>query len=276
MHEWLETLGVLILADFGIILGLLTKRLKKRFWILCYLPPLMLILAIALTRHFYRLGFYPPFSWIIDGRREYVIFAFTIPMVFSMLIPKLTILRQKIVLIIFVTIASVIFFIIPFFSPILIRHELENLQTEYTSDGICVQGTDYTCGPAAAATALYQLGITASEGELAIMAHTTPQTGTSDDLLKEAIEKLYGPEGVTCTYRYFNSVEELKGNCPVIVVTKFSFMIDHYITVLDVSDNKVIVGNLSAGKEDLTYDEFRKIWRSVGIIVKLNSKTHNF
>lgn len=268
MQEWLETIGVLIMADLGVILGLLTKRLKKRYWIVCYFPPLLLILAIALTRHFYRLGFYPPFSWLTEGRREYVVFAFTIPMIFSILIPKLTILRQKIVLIIFVTIASVLFFILPFFGPILIRHELENLETEYSNEGICVQGTGFTCGPAAAATALYQLGITASEGELAIIAHTTPQTGTSDDLLKEAIEKKYGHDGITCTYRCFNSVKELKKNCPVIVVTKYTFMIDHYVTVLRVARNQVVIGDSSSGtREVLTYDEFQKIWRSVGIVV---------
>ncbi len=267
MQPWIETIGVFLLADIGVVLGLLTTKFKKNFWLVCYIPPLILIILIAMTRHFYRLVFYPPFSWLTEGRMEYVIFSFTVPMLFSTLIPRLLVFRQKIVLTIFVVAASIIFFIIPFISPILARNELENIVTEFSENGICLQSTNYTCGPAAAATALYQLGIKASEGKLAIEAYTTPQNGTSDDLLKKAIEKLYDSYGIVCDYRYFSSVSQLKGNCPVIVVTKFSFLIDHYVTVLNVTDDEVIVGNPSSGKEALTYKEFEKKWRSVGIIV---------
>ena len=198
---------------------------------------------------------------------EYIVFSLTIPMIFSTLIPRLSIPRQKIILALFVAITSVIFFVIPFFSPILTRNELKNIETLFSDQGVCLQSTNYTCGPAAAATALYQLGIIANEGKLAIEAYTTPQNGTSDDLLKKAIEKLYDSYGIVCDYRYFSSVSQLKGNCPVIVVTKFSFLIDHYVTVLNVTDDEVIVGNPSSGKEALTYKEFEKKWRSVGIIV---------
>ena len=271
MQPWFETLGVLILADLGVVIGLLTRKLKKHLWLLCYLPPLLLIILIALTRHFYWLGFYPPFSWVSDGRREFVIFAFSIPMLFGTLIPRLSVLRQKIVLIVFVMIASVVFFVIPFTSPILVRDELEKIVTEFSYDGICIQSTDYTCGPAAAVTALSQFGILADEGELAINAYTTPHTGTSDDLLKAAIEKLYSSDGVTCTYRKFESIADLKQSCPVIAVTKYSFLIDHYVTVLEVTDYKVIIANPSTGRELLTYEQFEEIWRSVGIVVERKS-----
>lgn len=275
MQPWIETIGIFILADLGIAAGLLATTLKKGRWLLFYLPPLILIILIALTRHFYWLGFYPPFSWVSEGRREYVIFAFTIPMIFSTLIPRLSKLRQKVVLTVFVTIASVVFFVIPFISPILIRDELESIETSFSVNGVCMQTTNYTCGPAAAATGLYRLGIKAEEGKLAIHAYTTPQTGTSDDLLQKAIEKLYGSEGVVCIYRHFDSIAELKGNCPAIVVTKFTFLIDHYVTVLKVTDNEVIIGDPSSGLEELSYEEFENIWRSVGIILKKQEMANN-
>lgn len=268
MQPWLDTIGIIILAGIGVTLGLLTTKFKKCIWLACYIFPLILIILIALTRHFYWLVFYPPFSWITEGRMEYVIFSFTIPMIFSTLIPRLSIPRQKIILAFFVAISSVLFFVIPFISPILNRNELEEIETEFSEHGICLQSTSYTCGPAAAATALYHLGIKASEGELAIQAYTTPQTGTSDDLLKEAIEKLYSKDGIVCTFRCFDSISELKGNCPVIVVTKFSFLIDHYVTVLNVTDDEVIIGDPVTGQEILTYKKFKNRWRSVGIVVK--------
>ena len=268
MEPWFDTVGVFIIADIGIFLGLLTTRLKKHFWLLGYIFPLSLILMIDLPRHIYRLVFYQPFSWINAGRREYVILAFAIPMLFSIIIPRLPLLRQKIILTIFVTISSVVLFVIPFISPIFVRQELEEIVTVFSPFGICLQSTDYTCGPAAAVTALCQLGIKASEGELAIHAYTTPETGTQDDLLVKAIEEEYSSQGITCTYRCFNSISELRGNCPAIVVTKYSFLIDHYVTVLKVTKDKVIFGDPSSGREMLSYEEFNKKWRSVGIILK--------
>ena len=268
MQPWFETIGVIILALLGITLGLLIGKIKKRLWLLGYLLPLILIVMIALTRNIYQLGFHQPFLWVCAGRREFVIFSFSIPMLFGSLIPRLLEKTEKIMIGFLVAAASISFFVIPFISPILVRKELENLETVFLDNGICIQTTDYTCGPAAAVTALNQFSIIADEGELAILAYTTPQTGTSDDLLVKAIEKKYGPEGIRCEYRYFTSVEQLKGNYPVIAVVKFSFMIDHYITVLEVTNDKVIIGNPSVGKEVLTYDEFKKKWRHVGIVVK--------
>ncbi len=267
MQAWFETTSIFILSDIGIILGLLTRKLKRRLWLLGYIIPLILILMIALPRHLYWLVFYPPFTWVNAGRTEYVIFAFAIPMLFATLIPRIEKLRLKILVFILVAVSSTVLFIIPFVSPVLARKELKDIKTDI-QDGICIQTTDYTCGPASAVTALYQLGINADEGEMAILAYTNPDTGTSDDLLSDAIEEKYGSEGVTCTYRRFRSISELIGNCPAIVVTKYSFLIDHYVTVLDVTNDKVIIGNPSAGREALTYDEFKKKWRSVGIVLK--------
>ena len=268
MRPWFESIGVIILALLGITLGLLTGKIKKRLWLLGYLLPLILIVMIALTRNIYWLGFHQPFSWICAGRREFVIFSFSIPMLFGTLIPRLSKKIDKIMIGILVVAASLSFFVIPFISPIIIRRTLENLETVFLDNGICIQTTDYTCGPAATVNALSQLGIKADEGELAILAYTTPYTGTSDDLLVDAIEKRYGPEGIRCEYRYFKSINELKGNCPVIAVTKFSFLIDHYIAVLEVTDDNVIIANPTTGKEKLTYEEFKYRWRCVGIVVK--------
>jgi predicted double-glycine peptidase len=268
MQFWLQTIGVFVLADTGTILGLLTKRLKKRLWLLGYFVPLILIVLIALPRHLYWLVFYPPFSWLNAGRREYVVFAFAIPMLFSTLIPHIESLRLKILVSILVAVACTFFFIVPFVSPILVRKELRNLEPGAFYNGVYIQAADYTCGPAAAVNALFQLGIEPDERELAINAYTSPHTGTSDDLLAKAIEKLYGSQGVIYKYRKFNAVGDTKENCPVIVVTRFSFLVDHYVAVIKVTDDKVIIANPATGREALTYEEFQKKWRSVGIVLK--------
>jgi predicted double-glycine peptidase len=268
MQPWFETIGVLILTLLAITLGLLFSKIKKRIWLLGYAIPLALIIMVALVRNINWLRFYQPFSFISAGRREFVIFAFAVPMVFSTLIPRLPRKLEKILVSIMVVIASVLFFVFPFMTPALVRGKLENLQTTLSDEGFCLQTTNYTCGPASAVTALAQFGIKAQEGELAILAYSSPQMGTPDDLLARAIEKRYGSEGIRCSYRYFDTIEQLKQNCPTIAVIKYTFFVDHYVTVLEVTENKVIIADPIVGRLEYTYEQFNKEWRFVGILVK--------
>jgi predicted double-glycine peptidase len=268
MQPWFETIGVLILAFLAATIGLLIGKVKSRIWLLGYAFPLVLIVLVALVRNINQLRFYQPFSFISAGRREFLIFAFAIPMVFGTLIPRLARKLDKILISIMVVIASVLFFIFPFMTPALVREKLENLRTTFSKDGVCLQTTNYTCGPASAVTALAQFGIKSQEGELAVLAYSSPQMGTADDLLARAIEKRYGSEGIKCTYRYFDSIEQLKQNCPTIAVIKYSFFVDHFVAVLEVTENKVIIADPIVGRLEYTYEQFNKEWRFVGIVVK--------
>jgi predicted double-glycine peptidase len=268
MQPWFETIGVLVVAFLAITLGLLIGKVKRRTWLLGYAIPLILIVMVALVRNINWLRFYQPFYFINAGRREFVIFAFAIPIVFGTLIPRLSRKREKILISIMLIIASVLFFVFPFMTPALVRHKLENLRTTFSDDGFCLQTTNYTCGPAAAVSALARFGIEAQEGEIAVLAYSSPQMGTADDLLGRAIEKRYGSEGIRCSYRYFDSIEQLKHNCPTIAVIKYSFFVDHYVTVLKVTENKVIIADPIVGGAEYTYEQFKDKWRFVGIVVK--------
>jgi predicted double-glycine peptidase len=69
----------------------------------------------------------------------------------------------------------------------------------------CRQSTDYTCGPAAAVTALRKLGFPAEEGQIAIVSYTSATTGTPPDILAEALRKYYGKDGLIVEYRPFKN-----------------------------------------------------------------------
>ena len=51
-------------------------------------------------------------------------------------------------------------------------------------------------------------------------------------------------------------------------MTKFGFLVDHYVTVLEVTDTEVVVGDPLNGLDKMSYDEFRERWRFVGIVLK--------
>jgi len=142
------------------------------------------------------------------------------------------------------------------------------LETIIDSDGVCRQGTDYTCGPAAAVTALRRLGISAEEAELAILAHTSRIAGTPPDILADTLRRRYQAEGLQCEYRHFDSVSELRQPGCTIAVIKFGFLVDHYVTVLDVTDTSVIVGDPLVGRNSYPFDRFEKIWRHSGVVLQ--------
>jgi predicted double-glycine peptidase len=175
--------------------------------------------------------------------------------------------REKILMMVFVSGFVVYYSVMPFLGPMFVRGELKRLKTEMDKDGVCRQGTDYTCGPAAAVTALKCLKVPAEEGQLAIASHTSSYGGTPGDSLALAIRDLYGREGVVCDYRLFKSVSEMKEICPVIAQVKFRFLIDHFVAVLQVTDKYVIVGDPLFGRYKHSRRDFESIWRYSGVVV---------
>lgn len=268
MAEYLETLGVALLAVFGIFMGKTSSRLKKPYRAIGYVAPFLLLGTIASARWFDGLTFVQPFTWLMAGRREFVALAPACTMLLTTALVRLPLRRQRVLVSVFMLIAVSYFSVLPFALPAVLKERLTKLETVVDPNGVCIQGTIYTCGPAAAVTALDRLGIDAGEGEIAIVAHTNPLTGTPTDSLCAALEGLYGDVGLSCDYRYFNSIAELKEAGPTIAVIRYSFMIDHYVAVLDISDNEIVLGDPLRGKRTLTHDEFIKIWRHDAVVLK--------
>jgi ABC-type bacteriocin/lantibiotic exporter with double-glycine peptidase domain len=159
------------------------------------------------------------------------------------------------------------FSVLPFLAPAFYLKKLAALQTHVDSEGVCRQNTDYTCGPAAAVTALRRLGFPAEEGELAVRCRTNPFSGTAPDVLCEVLRERYGPLGLRCQYRPFASIDELKQAGLTLAVVKFGWLVDHYVTVLEVTDQAVVVGDPLAGRVTLSHQEFAARWRKVGVVL---------
>jgi hypothetical protein len=160
------------------------------------------------------------------------------------------------------------FSILPFLVPALIKSRLSNIQTKLDSNGICRQTTDYTCGPAAAVTALGKLGLSAEEGEIAVLSYSSPVTGTLPSFLCSALESRYGAVGLKCQYRRFDSVNQLRDAGITLVVVRDAFLLDHCIAVLEVSDNTITIADPVIGTMLMPHSQFEKIWRFSGIVLE--------
>jgi predicted double-glycine peptidase len=274
VDRWLETGGAVLLALCGVALALRLAKLPQRCWIPAYLLSLAVVCIFGLERYTVGLEFVPPFSWVAAGRTRHVLAAFAAPILILTPAARLPRRRDKVFLRIFTGLCLLSFVVMPFFLPALIRNRLAALATKIDPDGVCLQQTSYTCGPAAAVTGLRKLGLPAEEGQLAIWTHTS-QFGTTPDAIADALRAHYGADGLEVRYQQFKKVEDLKQPGVTLAVVKYDFMVDHFVAVLGITDQEVIVGDPLSGKTTYSYKDFAKLWRFCGISLKLNSNTHH-
>lgn len=262
-----QTLAVIGVAVLGAYAGRYFWRIKSMWWTVGYLIPLFFIAVIAVVRWVPYLEFVAPFSWLMAERTEYVLLAFTGTMILTVPLSRIKNPAQEFCIVLF-TILQVLLIYVPIF--LLPAFNMKRLAHNYTiidKDKVCLQRENYTCGPAAAVTALWRFNIAAEEGELAILAKTTHYSGTPPDSLCAAINRKYGAKGVICKYEYFKSIDEIKGKEPVIAIIKYIFMVDHYVTILKVADDKVEIGDPLKGKIEMYREDFEKIWRKGGLTI---------
>ncbi len=265
--QYLESAGVILLAIAGAVAGLRTSRLRPPWWLAGFVVPVAFFAAMALGRWVPRIAAPAPLCWIHYGRTELVAAAFMVPYAFATLAPKLPRRRERIFLAAAAAMVVCSFCVLPFLLPALLHGRFAAMATVIDRDGVCMQHTSYTCGPAAAVTALRCMGLSAAEGEIAILAGTNPIDGTDPDVLAAALRARYGGAGLACEFRFFESLDELRRAGLTIALVKLGFLIDHYVVVLEVGDRFVVVGDPLAGRRRLAHADFMARWRRTGIVL---------
>jgi hypothetical protein len=250
-------------------LGLRLARGNAPLWGSAYATALVVILLITIGRRAPQLELVPPFSWVLYERWEFAFFTAACALLFGAMVPRLTHARPR--RLCWGLLGALLSYgFVPFLLPVLDRSYLQTLETTIDSTGVCLQSNSYTCGPAAAVTALGQLGLEGEEGELSVLAYTNSWSGTQPDLLCMALEKRYRDDGLRCEQRFFERVSELRAvEGTVLVVIEYSFLVDHYVAVLEVTGDHIIAGDPLKGRVTYTYHEFTEKWRKRGVILSL-------
>jgi hypothetical protein len=255
------TLGVL-----AFLVGRFSGRLPRPYWLLGYLLPLGIILLNAAAAFYPELASAPPLSWMTIGRSRFVCFNFVTTMLLSAPLLRLPRQRTRIVLCALIAVLTCVS-IVPLLAPAFNRSYLAGLKTRLDSDGVCRQSSDYTCGPAAAVTALRKLGFPAEEGEIAILAHASSLTGTDPDVLAAELRKHYAGDGLKVQYRAFRDVEDLKRAGLTVAVMRFNALQDHCVTVLGIETNNIVVADPLSGLTYISPAEFESKWQFAGIVL---------
>jgi len=271
MNPWLETVGVILVASLGVVLGRVFSRFRKLYWTSGYFLPFLLIVMLLLVRFNNGLGFVASFSWMVAGRMRFIILALVVTMGLTTPLSRLPNKFEKMAICILMVVVVVWFSVLPFFVPALIKNHLSSIETRLDSSGICLQTTSYTCGPAAAVTALGKLGLPASEGEIAVLSYSSPVAGTLPSCLCAALEDRYAADGLECQYLRFDSVSQLRDKGVTLAVVRDGFLSSHCVTVLEVSDDMITVADPVVGRRSMLHKQFEKKWRFAGIVLKRDS-----
>jgi len=266
-NPWAESLVVAVIALLAFLLGRWFSRLPKPYWLIGYFIPLGIILLYCIAIFEPQLTMIPPLSWMLIGRSRFVCFNFITTMVLSAPLGRLPQKRNRMVVCLLIVVLTSVS-VVPFLAPAFNRSYLAGLKTRVDPDGVCRQNNEYTCGPAAAVTALRKLGFPAKEGEIAILAHTTSLTGTEPDVLANVLRQRYGAAGLTAEYRAFKNIQELKDAGLTIAILKFNALQDHCVTIFGVQTNGVSVADPLTGLNIVPKEEFEEKWQFVGIVLR--------
>lgn len=272
LNPWLETTFALLTVLLSVGLGRLFARLPRHWWLLGYVPPLLVVITFAVAIRRPDLAMQPWLAWIFVGRWKTFLMGSVVALLLGTLVPRVPGRRDRIALTVLALVAASYVGVWPSLAAAVNRNQLAALTTHIGPDGVCRQNTDYTCGPAAAVTGLRRLGLKAEEGELAVLAHTSTASGTPPDVLAAVLNERFGPQGLHAELRRFKDVSELRGLGPTLVIVKFSLLLDHWLCVLDVTDTEVVVGDPLSGLNRLSLQEFNDRWRHIGVVLKRRSQ----
>jgi predicted double-glycine peptidase len=126
---------------------------------------------------------------------------------------------------------------------------------------VCNQTTDYSCGAASAVMLLDQLGLRSTEREMAELCWTNGLTGTDElGVCMGLRKKLAGtPWRPNLVRSDWDDLRRRGG--PAMATIYHSFMVDHWVLVLEVTDDRVVVLDPIASRQTHTKARFLELWR---------------
>jgi predicted double-glycine peptidase len=135
-------------------------------------------------------------------------------------------------------------------------------------DGVCRQTTGYSCGAAAAATLLAQLGAPATEREMAERCGAGALTGTDEFAVCRGLRQKLAGTGRHVRLIHADGESLRRAPLPALATVKFSFLVDHWVAVLEIRDDVVVVGDPLRGRVSMPRREFLGRWRGVLVTVE--------
>lgn len=109
--------------------------------------------------------------------------------------------------------------------------------------GAVQQTSDYSCGAAAAATLLAQVGVDATEAEMAARCVTNKLTGTDEVGVVKGLREALGDRPYRVELQRMDGAAVTAETLPAMVATECSFLVGHWVVVVACDDEVVKVAD---------------------------------
>ncbi len=251
----------------SIVLGVGIGRLSGDKWILGFVIGAMVLLFIGLPRLAPGLINTGAYQALLANNLDAILLSVAGIIAVVPCLPKLRKVSTKCLVVAFLVISLVRSSVLPAACFYFNRDELANLSGRLDSSGIFLQTTDYTCGPAAAATVLKAYGIDDSEGNIALATRCNSYSGTRSLDIVNYINRNYSRE-LRAEYRYIKDLDELR-NIDGFFITevKAGNFTDHFVVIMGFKGDLVTVADPSLGTFRAKASAFSSEWRNKVIII---------
>ncbi len=122
--------------------------------------------------------------------------------------------------------------------------------------GVCIQSTDYTCGPAALATLLRAKGVKTTEHDCARESDTVPDRGVTDLGATMALRHLLPGSKVAIRRVSIDGLKDVA--VPALLPLRFNFWFDHMTVLLGVEGDAFLVGDPLRGPVHMARKELEE------------------
>ncbi|MFM2296018.1 MAG: hypothetical protein RLZZ350_2431 [Verrucomicrobiota bacterium] len=154
----------------------------------------------------------------------------------------------------------------PYLKQIFLRPDWNSFSDRWTN-GVCLQSSESSCGPASAATLLKHFGKTATEKEIA-QASFTSRRGTENWYLLRTLRQ----RGLRAYYS-ISETNRTNPPSPAIVGVRLGSTAGagHFIAVLGKSENRYVIGDPLNGHEELSLAELQDRYYFTGFAIVADS-----
>ena len=267
MNLWVETIGIVIVALCGLLAGHWASRhAVSRGWAMA--TAFGIVAVVLLARVSVLWNAVPGLCPISASRLRFVLLAFAVTLGLSAPLGQLRSYISRFVTCVIMSVFLALLVTLPFLGPAIVQAELSAMPTRIDADGVCRQGQPFTCGPAAAVTALNHFGLAGDEGRLAVASRTSPVIGTSPWNLCNAINRLYADRDVQCDFRRLGSLDQIPAGSIVLTIVEDAFFADHCVAIMACSDQTVTLADPVCGLVHVPRSEFAAQWRNCGIVLQ--------
>ncbi len=158
--------------------------------------------------------------------------------------------------------------LIPYVKPMVRPPDWEHFQDRW-SEGVCLQTSESSCGPACAATLLRRGGKTATEEGIA-RASFTSRNGTENWYLARTLRRY----GMQVQFAFASDVSSM-WPVPSIAGVRLPASGDtgHFITVLDRTGDSYVIGDPLEGKIVRSQSELREVYEFTGFFMLVSTGT---